>query len=254
MDRTENDRPNQVGFMFNGYEANDDEFNMDRPPSPTEQTPNLSRISTFTGKVFTRSMESLPPMKLRPLPSEEGDDSRVVFVPPRGMESLSESDLLPCRKRDYDDVPRGRTLQRRASSVNLTTTYDTAMEQRLSELKLPPAISIRKNPLSMDGEDCVMITRSGRRRRKASSSFVLKEEEADDWSQPHEEWVDIERAHVTQSLTSSLELVPASRMAHSQSAPDGLVVTGDGVEVEETTSRFGTVTRMMRSIVFRSWI
>jgi hypothetical protein len=59
------------------------------------------------------------------------------------------------------------------------------MERGLQELGMSPAVSIRENNIPMDGEDCIMVTKSERRRRKASSSFPLNDQEA------HSEWVDI---------------------------------------------------------------
>jgi len=215
-----------------------DEFDLDAPPRLANSTPSLSRVPTATTSILAHSIESLPPMKLRPLAAEDGEDSRGIFVPPPGMEALSEADLVPCRIQ-RKTTTRGRSLKRRNSSLNLSGANDAAMERGLRELGMSPFVSIRENPISMDGEDCVMVTKSGRRRRKASSSFLLDDQEA------HNEWVDINR---TEMVESPQENIPPAM-------PDGpTTAEDDGKETEASFNRFGTIGGVVRSLISRSWI
>jgi hypothetical protein len=189
-------------------------------------------------------------MKLRPLAVEDGEDCRVIFVPPPGMESLSEADLVPWRSKK-ETANRGRSLQRRKSSLNLSAANDAAMERGLQELGLSPAVSIRENPISMDGEDCVMVTKSGRRRRKASSSFVLDDAGTEEWPPAHDEWVDINIDKI-----EAVESPQENDRDISPAVPDEPTTAEDDDEkqTEANFNRLGTITGVFRSLISRSWI
>jgi hypothetical protein len=250
-----------TGFNYGGHgvsyaaqfglsEQQGDEFDLDVPPSLTSDTPSsLSRVPTATTSILAHSMESLPPMSLRPLEMEDGEDSRVIFVPPPGMESLSEADLLPWRSKK-ETITRGRSLKRRKSSVNLSAANDAAMERGLKELGLSPAVSIRENPISMDGEDCVMVTKSGRRRRKAASSFLLNDEGADKSLLVHDPWVNI-NIDQTEAVESPQE--NDSDIPPALPSEPTAVQNDEEKETDAYFSRFGTITTVVRSLLSRSW-
>jgi hypothetical protein len=135
-------------------------------PSQYQEESSISRCATIiASNSLVASIEPLPPIQLHPALVEEGKDGNVVFVPPPGMEGLSEAELLPYEKSITQ-------IQRSRSSTDLTPAEkeDIAMESQLEDLSV-------RGLREFSFEESVVLAKKRVRRRRSKGLFMLDGEE-----------------------------------------------------------------------------
>ncbi|KAG8819688.1 hypothetical protein FRC19_009610 [Serendipita sp. 401] len=150
-------------------------------PLPTWLQPEEHNPSSQSTPVKT--IELLPPTQLYPVAEVDEKGSKVVFVPPDGMEELCEDDLVPVEPKE--DELRGRTLERKQSSIDIIKQLE--QEERDEEMErqlvcLASMKSSRTEPEFPEGEDSLpdgveIEVGVRRRRRRERSKFILTEED-----------------------------------------------------------------------------
>lgn len=164
------------------------EDNFDLPPVPSysqphftenidtlaqyERSATLSRCPTITSAdYFVSSIEPLPPVQLHPTDNGEGKDGNVVFVPPPGMEGLSEAELLPC-EREVNPFHRTKSSQELIAAEEA----DIAMEAVLEEFGKRNLIPTRKK-IEQDEDEEVTVMECRGRRRRSKQLFIMEDED-----------------------------------------------------------------------------
>ncbi|KAG8801232.1 hypothetical protein FRC17_006695 [Serendipita sp. 399] len=153
-------------------------------PLPTWLQPEDPNSSSQTS-AQVKTIELLPPTQLYPVAEVDEKGDKVVFVPPSGMEELCEDDLVPVEPKD--DEPRGRTLERKQSSVDIIKQMEVEERDEEMERQLICLATMRSSRMELDmseGEESsqdTLGTSSGarRRRRRERSTFILTEEDED---------------------------------------------------------------------------
>ncbi|KIM23700.1 hypothetical protein M408DRAFT_332191 [Serendipita vermifera MAFF 305830] len=142
---------------------------LDETDEESESSPTLTipRCKTLKQDDFL-AIRVLPPVELFPPPGQDERDTKIVFVPPVGMEDLEEEAL--CRLEKFRPV-----LKRTVSSRDLTQELqDLEFENALEEVGLASRSNTNRRLHDDNEEEELVICK----RRRRSKSFSIGAEES----------------------------------------------------------------------------